>query len=46
VQGSSPDELPSPAETVANLATAMGIEGADHGYAPAREIGAAILIDR
>jgi hypothetical protein len=46
VQGSSPDELPSPAETVANLATAMGIEGAEHGYTPAREIAAAILIDR
>jgi hypothetical protein len=46
VQASSPDELPPPTETVANLARATGIEGADQGYAKAREVAGAIVIDR
>jgi hypothetical protein len=32
VQGSSPDELPAPAEILAAIGRAMRIEGADHGY--------------
>jgi hypothetical protein len=35
VHARTPDELPPPAEIVASLAAAMGIEGADHGYAAA-----------
>ena len=46
VVGPSPDELPPPAEIVVSLATAMRIEGADHGYAPAPELPDAIVIDR
>ena len=46
VHADSPDELEPPAETIANLASAMGIEGGGHGYASSREVGGAILIDR
>jgi hypothetical protein len=46
VIGASPDELPTPAEVIPSLAAAMRIEGADHGYPPARELPDAILIDR
>jgi hypothetical protein len=46
VHAASPDELEPPAETVANLAAAMTIEGAEHGYARARELADAIVIDR
>jgi hypothetical protein len=46
VHGSSPDELPPPGETIANLAAAMKIDGAEHGYASARELAGAIVIDR
>ena len=46
VQAPSPDELPPPSEIVAALASAMGIEGAEHGYARARDIPGAIVIDR
>ncbi len=46
VVGASPDELPPPAEIVVSLAAAMRIDGADHGYAPARELLEAIVIDR
>lgn len=46
VHGTSPDELPPPGETIANLAAAMKIEGAGHGYAGARELAGAIVIDR
>jgi hypothetical protein len=46
VQGATPDELPSPEETIGAVATAMRIEGAEHGYAPARDIPGAIVIDR
>jgi hypothetical protein len=46
VHGTSPDDLPPPAETVAGLASAMRIEGADHGFAQATEVPDAILIER
>jgi hypothetical protein len=46
VHGVSPDELPPPGETIADLAGAMGIEGAEHGYARSRELADAIVIDR
>ena len=46
VQAPSPDELPPSEEIIAGIAVAMGIEGAEHGYAPAREISGAIVIDR
>lgn len=46
VHGTSPDELPPPAETVAALARAMGIEGAEHGHAGAADAPRAIVIER
>jgi hypothetical protein len=46
VHGVSPDELPPPAETIAALARAMGIEGAEHGYAGAADEPGAIVIER
>jgi hypothetical protein len=46
VHGSSPDELPPPGETIAALARAMGIEGAEHGYAGAADDPGAIVIER
>lgn len=42
----SPSELPPPAEIVAGLARAMGIEGAEHGYEDARGRAGAISLDR
>jgi ribosomal protein S18 acetylase RimI-like enzyme len=42
----SPAELPPPAEVLAGLATAMGVHGADHGWADAPETPGAIRIDR
>ena len=46
VHGVSPDELPPPGETIADLAGAMGIEGAEHGHARSRELADAIVIER
>src|SRR5918995_97503 len=46
VHASSPDDLPPPGETVANLAASMGIEGGEHDDAGSRELEGAILIDR
>jgi hypothetical protein len=46
VHGATPEELPPPAETVAALAAAMGIEGAQHGYDGARDMPGAVLIPR
>jgi hypothetical protein len=46
VVGTSPDDLPPPAEIIASLAAAMRIEGADHGHAQAGEVPDAIVIDR
>jgi hypothetical protein len=46
VHGARPDDLPPPAETAAALARAMRIEGAEHGYRAALELGDAIRIER
>jgi hypothetical protein len=46
VHGGSPDELPPPVETIAALAHAMAIEGAEHGYAGAADAPGAIVIER
>jgi hypothetical protein len=46
VQAPTPDELPAPDEIIVSVASAMRIEGAEHGYAQAREISGAIPIDR
>ena len=46
VQAPSPDELAPSDEIIGTIAAAMGIEGAEHGYAGAREISGAIAIDR
>jgi hypothetical protein len=46
VQAPTPDELPASEEIVRAIATAMGIEGAEHGYAQAGDIPGAIAIDR
>jgi hypothetical protein len=45
VHGESPDTMPPPEEIVRNLSTAMRIEGADHGYAGARDIPGAAQIN-
>ena len=42
----SPAELPPPAEVLAGLARAMGLEGTEHGWADAPELPGAIRIDR
>jgi hypothetical protein len=46
VHGTSPEGLPPPVETVAALASAMRVEGADHGYAEAAQLPDAIRIER
>lgn len=46
VHGRSPDELPPPAETIAALAAAMGIEGGDYGHDGAADAADAIVIER
>jgi hypothetical protein len=46
VHGKRPEELPPPAVTAAELARAMRIEGAGHGYRDALELAGAILIER
>ena len=43
---SSPAELPPPRELLAGLAAAMGIEGAEHGWADAPELPGAVVIQR
>lgn len=42
----TPNELPPPAELLAELARAMGIEGAGHGWSDAPEIEGAIVVSR
>lgn len=42
----TPDELPSPPELLATLSALLGIEGATYGYATARELPGAVLLDR
>ena len=44
--GSSPADLPPPRELLGELAAALGVEGADHGWAGALEIPGAHRIDR
>jgi hypothetical protein len=46
VTGKSPDELPPAEELAASVATLLGIEGGDHGYARAAEIPDAIDVPR
>ncbi|MBA2475151.1 MAG: GNAT family N-acetyltransferase [Actinobacteria bacterium] len=46
VHGASPAELPPPAELLAGLARAMGIEGAEHGWDDAPEVPGASRIER
>lgn len=46
VNGTSPDDLAPPPETVAALARAMGIDGAEHGYGGASDVADAIVIER
>jgi hypothetical protein len=46
VHATTPDELPPPAETIAALASAMGIEGAEHGHGAAAAVPGAIVIER
>lgn len=46
VHAATPDELPPPAETIAALARAMGIEGAEHGHAEAAAADGAIVVER
>ena len=40
----SPDELPPAEELIADVAAALGLEGADHGFEEARELPGAILV--
>ena len=42
----STSELPPVAELVTELATLLGVEGAEYGYAKARELPGAVVIDR
>jgi hypothetical protein len=42
----SPADLPPPEQILAGLASAMGIQGADHGWADAPELPDAVRIDR
>jgi ribosomal protein S18 acetylase RimI-like enzyme len=42
----TPAELPPPGEVLVGLATAMGIEGAEHGWADAPELPGAIKVER
>jgi ribosomal protein S18 acetylase RimI-like enzyme len=43
---SSPGELPPASELLGQLAAAMGVEGASHGWADAPEIAGAVRVDR
>jgi hypothetical protein len=42
---SSPDDLPPATELLGEVADALRLEGADHGYAEARTIPDAVLIE-
>jgi ribosomal protein S18 acetylase RimI-like enzyme len=46
VHARSPAELPPPAQTLVSLAQAMGIAGAEHGWADAPELPDALVIER
>jgi hypothetical protein len=43
---SSPGELPPAPELLGQLAAAMGVEGASHGWGDAPEIAGAVRVDR
>ena len=45
-QAASPAELPPPAELLAAIAAVVGIHGAGHGWADARDVAGAVRIDR
>jgi ribosomal protein S18 acetylase RimI-like enzyme len=45
-QAHSVDDLPPAAELVAQIADAIGIAGADHGYTDARELPGATVLER
>ena len=46
VHAKTPEELPPPAEIAANLARAMGVEGADHGWSETLDVPGAVRIAR
>jgi hypothetical protein len=46
VHGTSPDEIAPPEEIVRALSAAMRIDGADHGYAQARDLPGAVAITK
>jgi ribosomal protein S18 acetylase RimI-like enzyme len=46
VHGKTPAELPPPREILAGLAAAMGIQGAEHGWADAPELPGAVVLER
>lgn len=46
VHGATPDELPPAEDVLAGVASAIGIEGADHGWSDAPELPGAVRIDR
>lgn len=46
LHASSPAQLPPPAELLTALAHAIGIEGAEHGYAGAADLPGAVRIER
>lgn len=41
----SPDELPPAEELIADVAAALGLEGADYGFEEARELAGAVLVE-
>lgn len=41
----SPDELPPAEELIADVAAALGLEGADYGFEQARELPGAVLVE-
>lgn len=42
----SPEELPPPEELIAEIAAALGIEGADYGFEQARELPGAVVVEQ
>ena len=46
LHGSSPDELPPAEEVLAGIASAIGIEGAEHAWSDAPELPGAVRIER
>lgn len=46
LHAASPDELPPARDVLAGIAAAMGIEGAEHGWADAPELPGAVRVER